>query len=148
MRSQPEPKQPRPNQVSSLRPVTTAPKPQPPQPVTCFNPEERKQLVAQRDPAAPTHIYHLWISTQAKDEPIPYCRLLRTYTSHELATHDAWCWVQQQHDLAEVELNFCVNDNDYEEETQGKCCRIGNVERIYEQVGIKWLVWTTEAHLH
>jgi len=113
----------------------------------CINPEERKRLVENQARNQTGYIYHRWCAIVTDRRPDGIKELARTYTSPELAKHDALCWLINRQNWAGASTEDYWTDITYEEEHE-RCCYYCTDDPLYEELGKSYYVWTTEERIY
>src|SRR5271170_1638208 len=108
----------------------------------------REELLAKRDSNAPRFVYHLYTKCQEEGQPPAHEVLQRTYISYELANHDAACWILDQQDRLKPIVNGVYKDKEYEQLSNGRCCKISSTETNSRDWGRSFNVWTVEQPLY
>lgn len=101
-----------------------------------INPGLRRRLARERNPNAPQFVYHLFVEYENHREHPRGPKSLCTYTSYELANHDALCWLLNEQTKAGARVRAYSNDLDYERLHEGRCCSLSTDWKLCEELNL------------
>jgi hypothetical protein len=108
----------------------------------------RQHLLGNRSTSIPKFVYNLYIVSREKDEEFARPVLMRTYSSCDLARHDALCWLMDEHwHKGATELDYEFNQ-EWEDETDGRCFKFWTKPEDSKDWGIEFEVYVTEEPLY
>jgi len=134
------------NQTSPTATATSNTEPSWHQQGKCINPEERKRLVENQARDQTGYVYHLWHGVISDNCPKGVKELARTYTSPELAKHDALCWLIDRQNWLGASTEDYWTHVAWDEEHE-RCCYYCTDDLLSEELGLRFYTWTTTARL-
>lgn len=109
-------------------------------------PVERERIIlSSEDYDQQSTVYCLYTSCQETHQRFPTPHLVRTYSSWQLAKHDALCWLLHKHKLHGIpkERGYW-SDEDYAEKSEGRLCKLATNDCDLRYSEMKYKVWTME----